>query len=159
MARFTKEKRARKRAHAKSLYIKGIDIDTISDITEVAVSTLKKWAVMDDYEKAKQGQTIAISELRQTILDSFIALKNGETPLITPDQAAKYASAFEKLSDKKKVLSYMYEAFEMLTDELLKDIQKIKTKAGRKKSLEILKVLRAKTDIILTKITAETLDN
>lgn len=159
MARFTKDQAAQKVQHAKNLYVKGFDLETISEITEVALSTIKRWAKEQDFETARQSNFIALSELRNTILKSFIDLKDGKKPTIKPDEAAKYASAFEKLSDKKKVLSYMYESFDKLTDEFIKDVQEAKTVKERETSLEILKRVRQKSDSILTKLTAEALND
>jgi len=158
MARFTKEQAGQKKQHAKNLYTKGFDLETIAEIIDVALSTLRKWSKEQDYESARNSNFIALSELRNTILKSFIDLKDGKKPTIKPDEAAKYASAFEKLSDRKKILSYMYESFEVLTDELSKDIQKAKSKADKEFALTILKRVREKTDIILTRLTSETLN-
>lgn len=159
MARFTKDQAAQKVQHAKNLYVKGFDLETISEITEVALSTIKRWAKEQDFETARQSNFIALSELRNTILKSFIDLKDGKKPTIKPDEAAKYASAFEKLSDKKKVLSYMYESFDKLTDEFIKDVQEAKSVKERETCLEILKRVRQKSDSILTKLTAEALND
>ncbi len=159
MPRFTKSQTDQKKAHAKSLYTKGFDLETIADIIGVALSTLKKWSKDDDYESARNCNFIALSELRNTILKSFIDLKDGKKPTIKPDEAAKYASAFEKLSDRKKVLSYMYESFEMLTDELSKDIQTAKGAKDKEYALAILKRVREKTDTILTRLTSEALND
>jgi urate oxidase len=157
MARFTKEKTEKKKRDAKDLYIKGFELETIAEITEIKLSTIKIWAKEGGFETARQSNFIALSELRNTILESFIDLKNGNKPKIKPDEAAKYASAFEKLSDKKKVLSYMYESFDMLTDELIKDVQSAKSKKDKELALEVLKKIREKTDTILTRLTAEAL--
>jgi hypothetical protein len=159
MGKFTKIQGEKKRQYGKSLYIKGFDLPTISDITEVALSTLKKWRDADRWETARNSSFIALSELRNTILQSFIELKDGKKPKIKPDEAAKYAAAFERLSDKKKVLCYMYEAFEMLTCELTKDIQDTKGKKEKELALEILKRVRTHTDSIITKLTNETLND
>lgn len=48
--------------------------------------------------------------MRETILDSFQKLKAGEKPSISPDAAAKYAKAFEQLSDHKRCLPHFFEA-------------------------------------------------
>lgn len=158
MARFSQEQTSQKKQYAKDLYIKGFTLDTISDIIGVAMTTLRKWAKENDFETAKQSSFIALSELRNTILQSFIDLKDGKKPTIKPDEAAKYASAFEKLSDRRKVLSFMYESFELLTDELTKDIEGARSAKAKELALETLKKVREKTDAILTKLTAEALN-
>jgi len=158
MARISKELSDSKKQHGRDLYVKGFLIEVISDIIGMAVTTVRKWAREGDWETAKQSNYIALGELRHTILESFIALKNGEVPKIKPDEAAKYASAFEKLSDKRKVLSYMHESYEMLTDELTSAVQNAKGKAAKEKALLVLKTTRATTDTIITKLTAEALN-
>ncbi len=159
MARFTKEQQEQKKHYAKNLFIKGFDIETIADIINVALSTVRRWYKDDNYETARNSNFIALSELRNTILQSFMDLKEGKKPNIKPDEAAKYASAFEKLSDRKKVITYMYESFEMLTEELAKDIQTAKSPKDKEFALTILKRVRDKSDIILTRLTNDALDN
>lgn len=159
MGKISTEERNKKIAQGKQMFIKGFDLDTIAEILGMAITTVKKWADIGDWEQARQSQFIALSELRNTILESFISLKSGIKPMIKPDEAAKYASAFEKLSDKKKSLSHMYESFELLTEELMRDVQKAKSKKDKETALEILKIVRTKTDHILTKITSETLND
>lgn len=159
MARYTKEIQKQKILYAKDLYIKGYDIETIAEMLALSVTTLKAWAKKEDFESAKQSAFIGLSELRNTVLQSFVDLKDGKKPKIKPDEAAKYAAAFEKLSDKRKQLSYMYENFETLTAEFMQDIQNAKTKAEKEKALEILKIVRVKTDKVLTRTTSEVLNN
>lgn len=159
MARLSKEISDRKKQHARDLYVKGFILETIAEITGMALTTVNKWAKEGDWETARQSNYIALSELRQTILESFISLKKGEKPTIKPDEAAKYASAFEKLSDKRKVLSFMHESFEMLTDELTKAVENAKGKAQKETSLMVLKKVRTITDNILTRLTAEALND
>jgi len=158
MARLSDSVLSQKRQHARDLYLKGFIVETIADITGMAPSTIQRWSKIEDWERLKQSNMLALSELRQTILESFMALKKGEKPTIKPDEAAKYASAFEKLSDRKKVLSYMYESFEMLTDELTRYVQNAKGKQKKEQALDVLKRVRAATDSILSKLTAEALN-
>lgn len=159
MARLSKEISDRKKQHARDLYVKGFILETIAEITGMALTTVNKWAKEGDWETARQSNYIALSELRQTILESFISLKKGEKPTIKPDEAAKYASAFEKLSDKRKVLSFMHESYEMLTDELTKAVENAKGKAQKETSLMVLKKVRTITDNILTRLTSEALND
>lgn len=155
MARFAKDIQKQKILHAKSMYVKGFDISVIAEILEVSEATVRKWAIENNFESAKQSAFIALSELRNTVLESFIELKEGRKPKIKPDEAAKYAAAFEKLSGKKQVLTYMFEAFELLTEELMKDIQTAKSKADKAEKLLILQNVRIKTDKIITKLSSE----
>jgi len=159
MAKYSTAQLNQKKLYGKDLFIKGFDIDTISDIISFSVSTIRKWAREDDWESAKKASFIALSEIRNIILQSFADLKDGKTPKIKPDEAAKYASAFEKLSDKRKTLTYMYEAFEMLTVEFMKDIQNAKEDSVRFDALELLRRVREKMDKVITTLTATVLNN
>ncbi|MCL2245844.1 MAG: hypothetical protein FWC10_03610 [Lentimicrobiaceae bacterium] len=159
MARYTKEKTDKKRSQAKDMYVKMFDLETISDILGVSIKTLKRWEKEEDFEQARKSSYISLQEIRNTILESFADLRDGKTPKIKPDEAAKYASAFEKLSDKKKMLSYMYSNYELLTDELIKDVQNGKNKKEKEAALLVLIAVRNKTDIILTNTTAEALND
>ena len=158
MARFTKEVLEKKKREAKELYVKGFEIETISEIINVSATTIGRWAKIDEYEQARNSKYIALSELRNVILQSFIDMKDGKKPNIKPDEAAKFAAAFEKLSDKKKVLSYMHDNYEMLTDELIKEVQETKGIKNKEFALAVLKKVREVTDDILTRTTAETLN-
>ncbi|MFT4223301.1 hypothetical protein [Dysgonomonas sp.] len=156
MARWTKEIRERKISHAKQLYCKGFDSQTIADIIEdVQPSTVDEWIRVYEFDKSKQSQIIALSEIRGSILESYAALLDGQTPKITPDQAAKYATAFEKFSSKKQVLTYMHEAYEMLCEEYMKDIQKAEKKKDKETLLCNLRVTRSVMEKVLTRLTNE----
>jgi len=159
MAKYSKALVDQKRQHGKDLFIKGFVDDVIAEILSVSQLTVKKWARQDCWESAKQASFIALSEIRNTILQSFADLKQGKIPSIKPDQAAKYAAAFEKLSDKRKVLTYMYEAFELLTDEFLKDIQHCEAGQPREEALTALRNVRSKMDKVLSQITMQVLNN
>lgn len=159
MAKFTKAQQRQKILHAKDLYIKGFDYPTISDILNVSETTLAKWGRENDFESAKQSSFIALSEIRNTILQSFADLKDGKKPKISPDQAAKYAAAFEKLSDKRKTLTYMYEAFEQLTTEFIKDLQLSAGKTQRDATMQILRDVRDKMDKVISNLTTQVLND
>ena len=159
MAKLSKADQKQKQLYAKDLFIKGFEPDTISDILSLSELTIKKWRRENDWESAKQASFIALSELRNTVLKSFADLKDGKIPLITPDQAAKYASAFEKLSDKRKTLTYMYEAFEMLTLEFMKNLQSAKSTDDKAVALKMLRTVREKMDNVLSVLTANVANN
>jgi hypothetical protein len=158
MAKFSEEKQKQRIDQARQLYCKGFDFDVIADILrDVSTTTIARWAKENDFEKAKRSQIIALSEIRNSILESFADLLDGKKPKIKPDEASKYAIAFERFSAKKQVLSYMYEAYEMLTEEYMHDIQKEVTKKGKEEALDGLRKLRAKMDIVITNLTREVL--
>ncbi len=158
MAKLTKNEAKQKRAYAKSLYIKSFDYDAIAGMLGLTVTTIKAWSREDDFEGARKASFIALSEMRNTILESFAELKDGKTPKISADMASKYASAFEKLSSKKKTLTYIFEAYEMLTEEFLKDVQIAVNSENKEFALKVLQIVRAKTDIVITKLANQTED-
>ncbi|NDW10460.1 hypothetical protein [Dysgonomonas sp. 520] len=160
MAQWTKAERERKIEHAKQLYCKGFDFETIADIMgDVKPVTIERWAKDFDFEKSKRSQLIALSEIRNSILESYADMLDGKKPKVTPDAAAKYATAFEKFSSKKQVLTYMYEAYEMLCEELMTDIQKAESRKQKEDILDVLKYIRGLMEKVLTKLTNEVLGN
>jgi hypothetical protein len=157
MAKLKKTEREEKVLQAKQMYCKGFDTATIAAIMgSVTERTVANWVREFDFDKSKKSQIIALSEIRNSILESYADLLDGKQPKVKPDEAAKYATAFEKFSSKKQVLSYMHEAYEMLTDTITADIQKAKTKE-KQTLLEQLKYLRNTMDKVLTKLTNEQL--
>lgn len=158
MARFSKAEREKRIEQAKQLFCKGFDIDTIAEImSDVAASTVAKWAEKYDFDKLKRSRTIALSAIRDSILESYADVLDGKTPRITPDQAAKYATAFEKFSQHKQVLTYMHEAFELLHEEFMRDMQNAKTKKDRESILLFMRESRNRQDRVLTTLTNKVL--
>lgn len=158
MAKNSKEINNKKREQAKTLFIKGFSVETIAEITGMSLITIKKWAKTDNFEIARKSYALSLSEMRSCILESFATLKEGGKPTIKPDEAAKYASAFEKLSDKKKSVSYFFEAYETLTDAMTKRIEDAKSSKDKEKCLAELKVVRSETEKILTNLINESLN-
>jgi len=128
MARITNLDRDKKMLEGKSLFIKNFSFQSISDIINISVDTLKKWAKDENWNAAKKMHSISINELKQEILETFHALKTGKKPKLTSDEISKLAAAFEKLSDKKKHLTYMYHCFEELTEALAEEVTMAKGK-------------------------------
>jgi hypothetical protein len=156
MAQWTKEIREQKIGYAKQLYCKGFDTFTIADIMgDVKPRTIEGWAKEFQFETSKRSQIIALSEIRNSILESYADLLEGKKPKVKPDEAVKYAAAFEKFSSKKQVLTYMHEAWEILCEEYMKDIQKAKTVKEKEQALNEYKSVRNKTTVVLTKLTNE----
>jgi len=96
--------------------------------------------------KGQKRLNIALSAIRSIILQSFADVCERKDTEDLPDKAAKYAAAFEKLSDKRKTLTFMYEAFELLTSDYIKDLEKAVSKEDKDKALENIKVLRDHMD-------------
>lgn len=159
MSKYSKEKQKQLIDHAKQLYVKGFDFATISDILKVSASTIARWARENNFERSKRNQLIALSEIRRSILESYADMLEGRQPRIKPDDAAKYAMAFERFSARKQVLTYMYEAFELLTEQYQRNIQQANTKEQKEQALSDLQRLRANMDVVINNLTAEVLGN
>lgn len=155
MARFTKSEKDRKIKHAKDLYIKGFDIDVIADMLGISVNTLRAWAAGNDFDTIRRAASVSISEIRNEILLTYEKMKNGEQPAMSPDQISKLTASLEKLSPTQKSLSWIIEAFNMLTDEYLSEIQKTTNIKKRESLLTHLKQLRLNMDIVITKTTKQ----
>lgn len=159
MSKYSKEKKRQLVDLARQLYVKGFDYATISDILKVSVNTVVRWARENDFERSKRNQMIALSEIRRSILESYADMLEGRQPRIKPDDAAKYAMAFERFSAKKQVLTYMYEAFELLTEQYQRNIQQATEKEQKQQALSDLQKLRANMDVVINNLTAEVLGN
>lgn len=159
MSKYSKEKKKQLVDLARQLYVKGFDYATISDILKVSVNTVVRWARENDFERSKRNQMIALSEIRRSILESYADMLEGRQPRIKPDDAAKYAMAFERFSAKKQVLTYMYEAFELLTEQYQRNIQQATEKEQKEQALSDLQKLRANMDVVINNLTAEVLGN
>lgn len=157
MPKMSEAERQIKIEQARQMYCKGFDAQTISDIMVLAVRTVNEWIRVYDFEKSKRSQIIALSEIRNSVLESYADVLDGKTPKISADQAVKYANAFEKFSSKKQVLSYMHEAYEMLTDEYMREIQKEQDLKERESLLKELRKVRVKMTKVLSKLTKEVL--
>lgn len=155
MARIPNNVLDKKKLNGKELYIKGLSIQSISDIVDISIATLNKWKVSYHWEDAKKLNNLSISELKDEILNTFNALKNGEKPNMSADDISKLASSFEKISDNKKQLAYMFEAFKMLSAELGEMVVKSKPK-DRDFNLKALKHCRIAMDTLINKLYAET---
>lgn len=159
MPKLTKQETELRKQQARDLYLRGFDCHTIADILGMAQSTISKWADQLAFEDARRARAISLAEMRETILESFSLLKAGEKPSISPDAAAKYAKAFEQLSDRKRCLPHMFEAYDILTDHLALRVQSASSKADRDQALEVLKIVREVSQQILTDITNESINN
>lgn len=155
MPKLSKNDAAKKRAQAKELFVKGISLDTIAEIIGISIVTLRRWAKDDDYDFARAVATLSVSQMRRTILDAFVDLQNGRTPKVNPDAASKLAAAFEKLSDRRKLLPYLFEAYEMLTDHLARQVEEARSRKEKEAALNFLKMVRTATDEVIARATSD----
>lgn len=160
MAKFTEAQQNILIENARQLYCKGFDAETIATfIKEVSISTIRKWIKDYDFDKSKKSRLLALSEIRNSILESYADLLDGKKPKVKPDEAAKYAAAFEKFSPKKQVLMYMYEAFEMLTTEYENGVQSAKSKKEKDEALSLLQSHRTHMQKVVNNLTNDILGN
>ena len=155
MPKLSKNDAAKKRSQAKELFVKGLSLDTIADIIGISLVTLRRWAKDDDFDSARAVATLSVSQMRRTILDAFVDLQNGRQPKVNPDAASKLAAAFEKLSDRRKLLPYLFEAYELLTDHLALQVEAAHSRKDKEAALSLLKAVRTATDEVIAKATAD----
>jgi len=148
----------KKQAEGKRMFVNGFTLSEIADILGVYIDTVKSWHVKYEWEKARNIQSISINAIKEEILKSFAALKRGEEPLLSPDKISKLVAALEKLSDKKKNLAYMYENYELLTDELIKVVLKFKTKKDKEAGLKMVNQVRKVMDDIINRTYKEAMN-
>lgn len=157
MSRFTRDTQKQLVDHARQLYVKGFDVETIASILKLSAATVTRWARENGFERSRRSQVIALSEIRRSILESYADVLEGRQPRIKPDDAAKYAVAFERFSAKKQVLTYMYEAFELLTEEYQRHVQQATGREEKQQALIELQKLRLSMDNVVGNLTREVL--
>ncbi len=160
MAKFSNHEKALLVEDARRLYVKGFDFQTISDFLskpgkEVSQATLKAWSKENDFERSKRGQAIQRQEILNAIIESFQHVKEGGTPTIKALEAAQYAAAVEKLSDKSRLLMYMMEAYDELTDEMLRAVEKARAKKEKTRLFNIIKEVRTYGDKVVERLNQE----
>lgn len=136
-------------AEGKALFIRGLSLQSISDIIQISVVALRTWRDEGEWEEAKKRHQISVGEMRQEILNTYNAIKNGETPKISADDISKLASAFEKLSDRQKNLGYMYDNYEVLTEHLAREVIQAKNKKDKEQAHLVYKACRKAMDQVL----------
>ncbi len=137
---------------ARKLYAAGTGLPVCAQYLGVSLSTLQSWAKAHDFKKARKAYLMQRPQILSAIVESFQSILEGEQPRITADQAVKYASSFEKLSDTKKLAGYTFEAFEALTLEMLDGIEKAKKKQDKEDILKAAKITRQAMDTVINKM-------
>lgn len=141
------------------MFSAGISEQIIAETLDVNINTVYRWKKEGNWEDRRKVNQLSMGEIRRTIIESWDDVVNGRIPKINPDMASKYAAAFEKFSDKSKTLSYMFEIFEMLTNELLLDVQHAKNEKQKDDLLTFAKRVRSKLEQITSKLYKEVLDD
>jgi hypothetical protein len=114
--------------------------------------TIENWAKEFDFEQAKRVASISISEIRNEILNTYEAMKKGDTPKMSPDQISKLVASFDKISTTQKSLTWIIEAYELLTDSFLSEIQSMKSEKQKEKKYNTLKTVRLQCDKVVSKL-------
>ena len=137
---------------ARKLYAAGTDLSICAKYLEVAPATLREWAKLNGFENARKAHLMQRPQILAALVESFQAVLDGKRPTITADQAVKYASSFEKLSDKKKLAGYTFESFETLTRQLLEMVDTARKKAEKEHILKAAKTCRLAMDAVIDKM-------
>lgn len=145
-------------AEARKLYAAGTELDVCAHYLEIAPATLRGWAKTHAFDNARKAHLMQRPQILSALIESFQAVLDGKSPAITADQAVKYASSFEKLSDKKKLAGYTFEAFKTLTMQLLDMVGLAKKKKDKEHILATAKTCRIAMDAVIDKMIKEAFD-
>lgn len=131
----------KKQLEGRRLFINGLTEQEIADVLELHIDTIKKFSKDNQWEDSKKMHSVSISEMKAEVLNTFTALKNGETPKLSADQITKVVSAFEKLNDRKKNVAYAVENYDLLFERLIKKAGEATTKKEKNERLHIVKYI------------------
>lgn len=163
MGKYSRSEKERMVEEVRRLHIQNFDPETISRFvgaeSGLSADTVRKWIVEYDMEQSKKANILQRPQIMNAILQSFQDVLDGNSPKIKPLEAAQYASAFEKLSDKKKLLAYTMEAFNMLTDEIISAVESTKSSKEKKDLFELARSVRIYCDKVVSKLNSEVLND
>ena len=94
---------------ARRLFVHGYSVREIAEQMDVHYNTLLIWKKELGFEQAKQQSPPSLVEIIERLNADFA--KKIEEGGLTPDGAAKYAAALEKLTDRDKLNFYLIDAF------------------------------------------------
>ena len=137
---YKKSENARK--HAKNLFMHGLSIVVIAEILELDIELVDQWMKEKDFLALKSVAHLRIQHMQRLLLESFETLKKGGKPKISPAQLLQYATAYEKLSDKKKQLGAMFDAFDLLTNVMITEATTMKTFHKKRRTLHKIQEVR-----------------
>ncbi len=145
MARLTNKQKDIKLSQGRNLYIKGFSLQTISEIIEISVDSLKKWRDENDWEEAKELSNISPSEIKGLILETVKDIKEGKKPKYKADDISKLVAAFDKITDKRKQAIYTMESFNDFSNWILGKAAKSKGKK-RQELIDLTQTIRTQQD-------------
>ena len=146
------------REKAKKLHQHGISTAEMSEILEIPYALICKWAKDVDFQEIQRLMRMRVAHMKRLLLDSFERTQAGELPLMSPAHILQYATAYEKLSEKKKHFGCWYEAYEALTSTLLDRIDTLSTTHAQNQALNQLKELRRHMTQLLKRLAETALD-
>ena len=146
------------REKAKKLYQHGISEAEMAEILEVPYVLVGKWTKDADFQDIQRLMRMRIAHMKRLLLDSFEHTQAGEAPAMSPTHILQYATAYEKLSDKKKHLGCWYDAYEALTSTLLNRIDVFSDARVQGQALDQLKELRRHMAQLLKQLSEDALD-
>ena len=119
------------REKAKKMYQHGMSVAEMAEVLEVPYAAMQCCVQDADFQAVQRAMQLRFARMKRLLLDSFDDLQAGKRPKISPSQMLQYATAYEKLSDKKRHLGCWYEAYEQLTEKLLDEAAGLVTKQAR----------------------------
>ena len=146
------------REKAKKMYQHGMPAAEVAEVLGISYLEARKWIKSPDFQDIRRLMRMRISHMKRILLDSFESMQAGELPEMSPSKILQYATAYEKLSEKKRHLACWYEAFESLTDTLLNDIEALKHTRAQNQALKQLQQLRTHMAQLLKRLAKTALD-
>ena len=143
------------REKAKKMYQHGMSTAEIAEVLEVPYMLVKQHTKDTDFQDIRHLMRLRLSHMKRLLLSSFDDLQAGKRPIVSPSKMLQYATAYEKLSDKKRHIGCWYEAYEQLTEWLLTEAAAMKSGGARSSSLRRLRKLRQQMATILQQETKQ----
>lgn len=140
-----------KKSQAKSLFIKGFSLQSISEITGVTTKTLGLWRDEDNWKEEKDLNSLTPSSIRKLTLKCAVAIEKGEPLPYSADQISKIVAAFDKISDGRKIAVYAMEALNTFSDYMIEKAAKNKG-VKRTELLEFTQECRVHFDGFITEL-------
>lgn len=127
---------------AQKLYQHGMSAAETAEVLDLPYTCICDWTKTDEFRNARRVMRLRRSHMKRLLLSSFEASQAGKKPAMSPQELLQYATAYEKLSDKKQHLGCWYEAFEQLTEAWLKKIEALQQTKDKNRALKQLQRLR-----------------
>lgn len=140
-----------KQSQAKSLYVKGFSLQAICEITKVTVKTLANWRDENNWEEEKDLASLKPSVIKNMTLKCAVAITEGNKLPYNADQISKIVSAFDKVTDSRKIAVYAMETGDQFSNFLIEKAANLKGQK-RENLLEFLQENRVLFDEFITQL-------